>query len=339
MKRRTAATLVFSSAGMLVLILDGKAALLGAQAGVELCLNTVIPSLFPFFVLSVLLTQSILGQTMALLRPIGALCRIPRGAESLLLVGLVGGYPVGAQNVSRACSTGCLSPSDGSRMIVFCNNAGPAFLFGILSPLFSNRLIPWLLWGIHILSALTVGVLLPGSRSSVSVKRNTGRITLPGAVEKAVKSMALVCGWIVLFRMLLSVLERWLLWSVPQPVRIAVAGILELSNGCILLSRLSSEGMRFLFAAVFLSFGGVCVTMQTISIAGGLSMRLYYPGKLLQALISFLLAAGCQSLFPANMRCDVPVPIVAACLLLSVGCAAYMNLKKKCSSFPAASGV
>ena len=56
MKRRTAAALVFSSAGMLVLILDGKAALLGAQAGVELCLNTVIPSLFPFFVLSVLLT-------------------------------------------------------------------------------------------------------------------------------------------------------------------------------------------------------------------------------------------------------------------------------------------
>ena len=36
------------AAGMLVLILDAKTALAGAKEGIQLCLYTVIPSLFPF---------------------------------------------------------------------------------------------------------------------------------------------------------------------------------------------------------------------------------------------------------------------------------------------------
>ena len=35
--------------GMLVLILDSKTALAGAREGIDLCIRTVIPSLFPFF--------------------------------------------------------------------------------------------------------------------------------------------------------------------------------------------------------------------------------------------------------------------------------------------------
>ena len=34
--------------GMIVLILDSKTALSGCREGVTLCLNVVIPSLFPF---------------------------------------------------------------------------------------------------------------------------------------------------------------------------------------------------------------------------------------------------------------------------------------------------
>ena len=41
------------SLGMLALILDGRTAIEGARQGIGLCLRTVIPSLFPFFVLSI----------------------------------------------------------------------------------------------------------------------------------------------------------------------------------------------------------------------------------------------------------------------------------------------
>ena len=52
---------IFSCMGILVLILDGKTALAGAMAGMELCMKTVIPSLFPFLFLCSLLTNSLWG--------------------------------------------------------------------------------------------------------------------------------------------------------------------------------------------------------------------------------------------------------------------------------------
>ncbi len=97
MKRRNFWTGICVSLGMLALILDGRTAIEGARQGIELCLRTVIPSLFPFFVLSILLTSSLLGSSLIVLRPLGRLFGMPEGAESLLIPAFLGGYPVGRE--------------------------------------------------------------------------------------------------------------------------------------------------------------------------------------------------------------------------------------------------
>ena len=58
-------SIVLPCAAMLALILDSKTALLGAQSGLDLCVRTVIPSLFPFFVISILLTAPFGGMICA----------------------------------------------------------------------------------------------------------------------------------------------------------------------------------------------------------------------------------------------------------------------------------
>ncbi len=340
MKKFRTSTLLFASAGMLVLILDGKTAIKGIQQGLSLCCMALIPSLFPFFFLSALLTGALLGQAAPLLRPVGRLCRIPPGAEPLLAVGFLGGYPVGAQNVALACRAGQLKASDAARMLPFCSNAGPAFLFGILGPMFSDGKIPWILWAIHILSALTVGAVLPGGQNSVMGKRpETAAVSLTEALEKAVKAMALVCGWAVLFRMLLTFLDRWILWALPQPLPIAAAGLLELSNGCIQLSKLDHEGARFVLAAVLLAQGGVCVALQTASVTQGLSLKWYIPGKLLQAAVSFLLASLCQGMLPSAHRVAIPLPLLGAVGLGCVILLYFFHRQEKSSSILAPTGV
>lgn len=161
-RRADTLTGIAAATGIALLILDSKTALAGAQSGVELCIRTVIPSLFPFFLFSILLTTSLIGRRIPILRPVCRLCRIPGGAESILIAGFLGGYPVGAQCVSQAYRAGQLSHRDARRMLGFCNNCGPAFLFGMAAALFREWWAPWSLWGIHIFSALCVGVLIPG---------------------------------------------------------------------------------------------------------------------------------------------------------------------------------
>lgn len=288
---------------MIILILDAKTAIAGAQDGVELCIRTVVPALFPFIFLSILVTGSFIGKRISILRPLEKLCRIPSGAGSLLLVGLLGGYPVGAQCVTQAYRQGQLPKDTARRMLGFCSNAGPSFLFGMLAGVFSRPSALWVLWGIHILSALLTGVLLPGGSISPVPVIPTPAPSPAAALERSVKVTANICGWVIVFRVTLAFFQRWFFWLFPDEVAIAISGLLELTNGCCRLPQVETEGLRFLLAALFLSFGGICVLMQTLSVTQGLGSGLYFPGKLVQLLVSFVLVWLVQPLlFPTEAR-------------------------------------
>lgn len=278
--------------GMLILILDGRTALEGARQGIELCLKTVVPSLFPFFLLSILLTSSFMGSSLPILRPLGRLCRVPKGAESLLVSGFLGGYPVGAQSVATAYRAGRLSKQEAERLLAFCNNAGPAFLFGMVSPLFPGQWMAWALWGIHIAGAIFAAVLIPGDHARTVTLSGAKPLSLPAALTASLRIMAAVCGWVVLFRVVIAFLNRWILWILPAAAQVAVTGLLELSNGCCELVNLSDLSLRFLLCSGMLAFGGLCVTMQTVSVTAGLSLRYYFFGKLSQTAFSLLLAGA-----------------------------------------------
>lgn len=322
---------------MLVLILDCRTALTGAAEGIGLCIRTLVPSLFPFFVISALLTGNLAGNPMPLLRPLGRLCGIPEGGESFLAVGLLGGYPVGAQNIANACKQGQLSRQDAERMMPFCSNAGPSFLFGILGSMFSDEKTVWLLWGIQVLSALLTGAVTASTVGKITVR--PGELSLQDALERAVRVMALVCGWAVIFRMLLCFLESWFLWMLPETAWVVIAGAMELSNGCTRLREIECEGLRFTVAGCLLSSGGLCVAMQTASAAKGLSLRRYILGKLLQCGFSFFLCTASQPLFEQELRW-LPGPLIlAAMVLLLTVPAIFLRRGENSSSFPAHVGV
>ena len=287
---------IFGTIGLLILILDSKTAISGGQEGIRLCLQTVIPALFPFFILSSLVCQGFLGKNIPLLKPLSKLCGIPRGAESLLLLGFLGGYPVGAKNIVSAEECGSISRNDARRMLGFCNNAGPAFLFGMAGSLFERRFVPWILWLIHILSALIIGCILPGRVNTVCKLTTPQSTGIMRDMENAVRTMANVCAWVILFRVILSFADKWFFFPIPAEIRVLISGLTELSNGVIALHSITNDGLRFILCAGLLGFGGLCVTMQTASICGTLGTGYYFPGKVIQSCISIFIAYFLQNI-------------------------------------------
>ncbi len=302
---------------MCVLILDAKTGLTGARDGLTLCMNTVIPALFPFFVISAIINSSVTGKKISFLRPLRYLCGIPKGCESLLLLGLLGGYPVGAQAVYNAYESGKINGITARRLLGFCNNAGPSFIFGILSSQFQTQKIVWIIWGIHILSAILVGILLPNKQETAAILTASKPITLPDALEKAVKTTATVCGWVILFRVVCSFFGRWFLQFLPSSFQVVLTGILELTNGCSYLSSIPLESLRFLVCCCMLSFGGLCVTLQTVSVTKELGVGMYLPGKLLQTVLSLVLAAILLPfLYPGENNRLLPFLMTAVIIIL-----------------------
>ncbi len=307
--------------GLVLLILDSQTVLDGAREGVELCIWTVIPSLFPFIILSMILTGALIGRSIPFLKPLCRVLRVPEGASSILAAGLLGGYPVGAQCINQAYESGALDARDAKRMLAFCNNCGPGFVFGMTAGLFGRWWAPWALWGIHIVSALAVGMMIPGQ--SVPCRRVSGKpITFMQALNRTIRVMGGVCGWVVIFRVLIIFLEKWTLWWLPMEVQIGICGLLELSNGCTALYHLENEGLQFMLCAAFLGFGGLCVGMQTISVTAALPDRsLYFPGKVVQGCLSVILASFVQLGFECSVGwgvwMGVPVGIcIIFCLFL-----------------------
>lgn len=317
---------LFSASGMLVLILDAKTALLGASEGLQLCLQTVIPSLFPFLLLSILLTSSVASMHSGIFSPLGKLLKIPADAVGIFLIGLLGGYPAGAQAVATAYGSGRLSRQEAGRMVVFCNNTGPAFLFGIGAVLFDSFLPCLLLWVIQILSSIAMASLLPGEWRKAHPINQRQVVSVTQAMRQAVQTMALICGWVILFRILIAFLQRWILWLLPQQASILICALLEMTNGCCALSELSTDGAKLILFAVFSGFGGLCVWLQSCSVTAQalVPMGLYLPGKITQACLCLLLAAAAQILLPVHQRFFPPLyillPAAALCFFYAFLC-------------------
>lgn len=307
---------IFPALGMLLLILDSGTAITGASQGITLCISSVIPSIFPFLVLSGMVVAAFSGIRMG---GLGKFLGIPQGCEGLLIAGFLGGYPTGAREVARAYEKGSLTKEEAQRMLAFCNNAGPSFLFGILGKAFPKIWMLWLLWGVHILSALCVGLILPQSPARSGCSAKIPAPSLAESLKQAVITMGNICGWVILFRVILAFGDKWLLWAAPKSLRIAICGFLELANGCCSLSQIDSVSLRFILCSAMLSFGGICVTMQTASVSKGLRLRMYFPGKLLQTCISVLLSLLCSCVWIAECPINPIISIqffVLFCILI-----------------------
>jgi len=279
---------------LLVLILDSKTAIAGAKSGISLCINSIIPALFPFCILSKLICNSILGSKIPILSNLGKALGMPRGTESIFLLSILGGYPIGAQCIDDAYRNGSITRAEATRLLGFCNSAGPAFLFGIVSCLFPTVRPIWFLFAIHILSAITVGLILPGKSSSTCHIKQTGDITLIKAMEESIKTMAMVCSWIVIFKIILTFVFVWLSWMMNDSTFAIIAGIVELSNGCFALQAVDNLGLRYILASLFLALGGCCVALQTVSVTKHCEIGAYFPGKILHAALSIVLSTLSQ---------------------------------------------
>lgn len=278
---------------MLLLIFDSRQTILAASEAVELCIRTAIPSLFPFFVLSGILVPGLAGRRIPVLQKC---LQVPQGWESIFLLSCVGGYPVGAQCIAQGCRSGQLSKAQAQRMLGFCNNCGPAFLFGVIAPMFPHPGYGIALTVLSILSAIAVGSFWPPVQEETGGFPKLSPVTLPSAVRQAISSMASVCAWIVLGKILLHDLDRWFFRCFPGQIQIILGGMLELTNGCINLAAIENIHVRFLAASILIPFGGLCVAMQVSSICGQeLSWKSYLPQKLLQCSISALFAWGLLS--------------------------------------------
>ena len=284
MRKRICALGLF--AVMTVLILDSRCAADSAGAALTLCAQTLIPTLFPLFVVSAMLVPGLKSLRVPLL---SKLLGIPDGSEGIFLLGCAGGFPVGAACIAQAVKQKALLHHDAERMLGICSFCGPSFLFGVIGSVLSLQDAA-LVFIIQLESALLTSSFWPNPSNS-SYQPSSEEVSLPDAVRRSISSMASVCAWVVLAGVATGFLRRWLFPLLPAVPGLLLTGLLELTNGVFSLNSVPTT-LHFLLCAFFVSFGGISVLLQIGGLAAqaGLRMNHCIAQKSLQAIGSAVLA-------------------------------------------------
>ena len=298
--------------------------------GLRLSVSVLIPSLFPFFI-CVNLTSA-LGLTGVLARVFAPVMRrmfhVSGAGCTAVLCGAAGGYPSGAQCVAALYREGQLSRAEAEYLLLFCNNAGPAFLFGAVGTVLGIGMTGCLLlWAIHLLSALAVGLMSRPKDAPNAALPPVQRANASGAVVEAVRSAGQAVLQITMFVAAFSVLARLLTMAaahiLPDGVCTVLTGMLELSGGIAALANLPiALRWKLALASFFLGFGGLCVWMQTQAVLApaGLSGCGMLLAKLAQGLLAVLITFFLAPLLPETVTASAgTLPGAFAAGLLACG--------------------
>ena len=287
MKYRKYFRLIITFALLFIVISDSDTAKVATKDGINLCLNTVLPGILIFLFIGNLLSDDLMGFCVPFLE---SAFGIPKCSCGYFFVGQLCGYPVGAKLLQDASRQGKICSKDAMRMICFCNNASPAFIIGILSSVFQNQWVGIIMWLIQIASSILLAILTrkePAPWIPVPADNNQKK----QQITDILKTASTICTWIILFKILLGYLDKVIIqthYSLPKTL---LWGSLEVTNGLMALKTLNTESLQFVISSFFLSFGGICVLLQTRAVAPDLPMKQYILSRLLHSGVSCLLAS------------------------------------------------
>ena len=314
MKKRI--SLLVSLLLFLLSVGEADAARSGARWGLELCLQLLIPSLLPLFAASSLMSRLGLGDALAQKfgGVMGRLFGISGSGASAFILGLCGGYPLGAATAAELYTGGRITREEGERLLGFCDNTGPAFAVAALGMgAFGSIRIGLFLYTVHLLSAVLTGLLLRGKSCESSVPKASVPLPFPRAMTEAVnaagRAMLGICAWVIVFSALLfalnarGTLDSFAGWSAVTLgwelglCKALLWSFFELSGAVGLMESIALSPMKLALAAFALSWGGLCIHFQSLSVCGGLSPRRRLPGKLLQGLLAAAISYIMSTLF------------------------------------------
>ncbi|MFI3253230.1 MAG: sporulation protein [Eubacteriales bacterium] len=299
--------LTFATIGLILFPKETSAAV---TEGLSLCYQLIIPALFPFFILSSLIID--LGLSIPLGKALGGmmkpLFRLNPNCITPLLLGIIGGFPVGAKTALTLYENKLSTKEETERLLGFCSNAGPAFILGVIGAgIFKDPKLAYLLYASHLFGSFAVGILfaqrVPKGKPlpPPSIALTQGKKFLPSfllSVTTALDSSLRICAFILCFCVLIRLLTlsgilaliASLLPLSPDLALPLLTGFIELSSGVSALSSHPNTMAQLLLFAFFLGWSGISVHCQVLALAQetDLSMKLYFIGNLLQGIFSLL---------------------------------------------------
>lgn len=259
-----------------------------------LSVKIIIPSVFPFLILTDLISRYIHLESLRHAR--GAfekIFKINGSALSVFVCGLLCGFPVGAKLALSCYENGKISKDECERLMAFSNNASPGYVICAVGLGMRGSVSD----GIILYSAMVISSVITGFLFGLKQKYSTNTDLISWqkySFVNSVKDAAGIClnmtAFITAFGILSGILELFITGDV---ILAFLLSLFEIGNATLHISDLCnfSADITLAISSFAISFSGLCVFCQTFSLVDPkhkISAKRYLTIKLVQGVIAML---------------------------------------------------
>lgn len=274
--------------------------------------DNIFPSLFPFFVLSeILMNYGFVELCAELFKPIMVrFFKTSGNSAFIFIMSIISGFPSNAKYTRELLKQGLIDEKEGTKILMFTCFSNPLFILGTVSILFlNNKEVGLLILLCHYLSNFIIGFLFRNlyptkeKIGSVSITKaidsmhekrinnplNFGQI-LTKALQNSIETLLLILGTVTTFLVITTIIDHNI--QLNNYYQSILNGFVEMTQGLKYISILNIPlKLKSILSAMILSFGGLSVHMQVVSIISDTKIR-YFPflvARLLHAFIASFL--------------------------------------------------
>lgn len=277
----------------------------GVSRALCICSQTVIPSLFPFMLLSNFLVEcGLFSKDIKLLdRITKKLFRLPSCSVGVFLLSALGGFPVGGKMTKSLYEKGDITQNQAQRLLLFCVNPSLSFSAVFLGlSLFGNMNLGLIMYSSVIISNIIIAFLtryISDFEDTVRTESKKPDIALSfvRSGSACASSMISICTFVIAFACLESVFEALI---ENEAVIDFLSGTFEVTTGCQRLAVFSSAPLLSAVTA----WGGVSVHCQIADCIKktGLDVKLYITSRIVSAGLSAVICDILLKIFPEEIK-------------------------------------
>lgn len=267
--------------------------------------DNLLPSLFPFFVMSDLLLAYGFVDIISFF--LGSIMTkwfyLPKDAAFAFFVSLFSGFPSGSKYVNDLLNAKKISIEDANYLIMFTHFANPFFIVTTIGLfLLSNVKAGYIILVSHILSNIIVAFLFRKKKDilnsddshkkslSLSLPNKSFITILTNSIFKSFKTLVNMLGIIMIFLMITTIIKKIIpLTGITNGL---LSGFLEMTQGVKYISSLDiSLPIKASILSMIVSFSGLSVHFQVKSIIDGTDIKYsnFLKARVVQSFISFFL--------------------------------------------------
>lgn len=268
---------------ILILLCCSRRVSAGIYSGTLFAAKCLIPTLFPFFIISDMIFSFGLPFSK----------RLKNRGNYVIIIGVICGFPHGARCATKLLEDGKIDAREYERLIVLSNSPSLAFIVsGIGAGMLGSSLYGLILYIVLLCSVATLSLFYRSGQSTICISddtRNTS-FSLIDSIKRAGISSITVASFVIFFHGVCALISEFVS---NEAVSLIISSILEIASGASRVASNASLGAtsKMFLLGFIVGFSSISTFMQTLAfVTGDVNKRRLFAFKIVQGLLCAIYA-------------------------------------------------